>query len=140
MLRDDAIRLRHMLDAAREAIGFAPDRTRADLDTDRQLVLALVKAIEIVGEAASRVTPPTKQRLPEIPWDDIVGMRHRLIHAYAKLISGVRSDDFSRSGASEGGPGTDESVTTNQPADLLAVPRQVPGASHPRRHDASGTI
>ena len=58
------------------------DRTRADLDTDRQLVLALVKAIEIVGEAASRVTAPTKQRLPEIPWDDIVGMRHRLIHAY----------------------------------------------------------
>jgi uncharacterized protein with HEPN domain len=44
-----------MLDAAREAVGFARARKRADLETDRMLVLSLVKTIEIVGEAASRV-------------------------------------------------------------------------------------
>ena len=82
MRRDDAIRLRHMLDAAREAIAFARGRTRGDLDTDRQLVLALVKDIEIVGEAATGVTEPTRRSLPDIPWERIVGMRHRLVHAY----------------------------------------------------------
>jgi uncharacterized protein with HEPN domain len=58
MQPDDVIRLRHILDAAREAIGFVRSRCREDLDRDRQLVWALVKAIEIIG------------------------MRHRLIHAY----------------------------------------------------------
>ncbi len=52
MRKDDAIRLRHMLDAAQEAIEFTQGHTRADLDGDRKLVLALVKDIEIIGEAA----------------------------------------------------------------------------------------
>ena len=82
MRKDDEVRLRHMLDAAREAVSFARGRTRGDLDDDRQLVLALVKGVEIVGEAAAQVTEPTRQRLPEIPWEQIVGMRNRLVHAY----------------------------------------------------------
>ena len=53
MSKDDEIRLRHMLEAAREAISFASGRTREDLDSDRQLVLSLVKDIEILGEAAA---------------------------------------------------------------------------------------
>lgn len=71
-----------MLDAAREAVSFIHGRTRDDLDLDRQLVLALVKSIEIVGEAASRVTESSRQDLPQIPWDQIIGMRNRLVHAY----------------------------------------------------------
>jgi uncharacterized protein with HEPN domain len=82
MQRDDSIRLRHMQDAAEEAIEFARGRTRADLDADRMLVLALVKEIEIIGEAAFRMSPRTRDQLPEIPWDDVIGMRHRLVHAY----------------------------------------------------------
>ena len=82
MRKDDAVRLRHMLDAAREAVSFVRGRTRGDMDTDRQLVLALVKDIEIVGEAATGVAEPTRRCLPEIPWERIVGMRHRLVHAY----------------------------------------------------------
>ena len=82
MHRHDEIRLRHMLDAAREAVAFARGRTRSDLDDDRQLALALVKDIEIVGEAATQVAEPTRRRLPEIPWERIVGMRNRLVHAY----------------------------------------------------------
>ena len=82
MLRDDAIRLRHMLDAAHEAIGFARGRTRSDLGTDRMLVLSLVKDIEIIGEAAYQASPTARDQLPGIPWDDIIGMRHRLVHAY----------------------------------------------------------
>ena len=68
MRKDDEIRFRHMLDAAREAVSFANGRTRDDLDNDRQLVLALVKDIEIVGEAATQISENTRLRLSEIPW------------------------------------------------------------------------
>ncbi|HUT95206.1 MAG TPA: DUF86 domain-containing protein [Thermoguttaceae bacterium] len=82
MRKDDAIRLQHMLDAAREAIEFAQDQTRIALNGDRKLVLALVKDIEIIGEAACRVSQTARDQLPGIPWADIIGMRHRLVHAY----------------------------------------------------------
>lgn len=82
MSRDDDIRLRHMVDAAREASSFAAGRTREDLDMDRQLVMALVKEIEIVGEAAARVSEATREHTPNIPWDELIGMRNRLVHAY----------------------------------------------------------
>jgi len=71
-----------MLDAARDAVTYAAGRTANELARDRVLTLALVKCIEIVGEAASKVSPPTHASYAEIPWADIVGMRHRLIHAY----------------------------------------------------------
>jgi uncharacterized protein with HEPN domain len=58
MRRNDRIRLQHMLDAAREAIEFAQNSRRQDLDSDRKLTLALVKDIEIIGEAAYRITEP----------------------------------------------------------------------------------
>jgi uncharacterized protein with HEPN domain len=82
MRKDDQIRLRHMLEAAREALSFAENRTRKDLDTDRKLELALVKAIEIIGEAAVQATQECRDASPQIPWDSIIGMRNRLIHAY----------------------------------------------------------
>jgi len=82
MQKDDRIRLQHMLDAAREALSFAQGRSREDLDHDRLLVLGLVKAIEIIGEAAYQISESTRAKLPDIPWEDIIGMRHRLVHAY----------------------------------------------------------
>jgi uncharacterized protein with HEPN domain len=82
MQREDEIRLRHMLDAAVEAVGFSEGRVRVDLDRNRMLVLALVKSIEIIGEAAMKVGPEARALLPDIPWPAIVTMRHRLIHAY----------------------------------------------------------
>ena len=78
----DRVRLQHMLDAALEARLFIENRKRDDLNADRQLVLALTKTVEIIGEAASRVSTEFKQEYPELPWVDIVGMRNRLIHAY----------------------------------------------------------
>jgi len=80
--KPDRIRLRHMLDASREAIGYAEGRSRGDLGTDTMLARALVKCIEIVGEAASRASEETRKRAAAIPWAQINGMRNRLIHAY----------------------------------------------------------
>lgn len=89
MPKDDRVRLRHMLDAAREAVGFASGRTRSDLDRDRLLALGLLKCIEIIGEAAARISPDTQRRYPAIPWSDVVGMRNRLVHVYFDIDLGL---------------------------------------------------
>jgi len=78
----DQIRILHMTDAAKEAVSFLKGKTRKSLDTDRKLVLALIKEIEIIGEAASKVSPSTRKAHPEVPWDRIVAIRNRLIHGY----------------------------------------------------------
>ena len=61
---------------------MAQGKTRADLDADRQLNLSLVRLLEIVGEAASRVPREERARHPDIPWPEIVSLRNRLIHGY----------------------------------------------------------
>jgi len=82
MQRDDQIRLRHMLDAAREAMQSAQDRSRTDLDNDRIWALGVVKCVEIIGEAAAQVSEETRSQRPQIPWRAIIAMRNRLVHAY----------------------------------------------------------
>ncbi|MFH0861070.1 MAG: HepT-like ribonuclease domain-containing protein [Candidatus Altiarchaeota archaeon] len=82
MREDDLNRLRHMLDAAEEAYGFAKDKRKADLEENRMLVLAVLKDLEIVGEAANKVSSDTRRKCKTIPWCEIIGMRNRLIHGY----------------------------------------------------------
>jgi uncharacterized protein with HEPN domain len=74
-----------MLDAAREAVHFAEAKTRDDLDRDRKLALALMKCIEIIGEAAANISNEFKETLPDIPWKSILGTRNRLVHAYFEI-------------------------------------------------------
>ena len=80
--REDAVRLHHMLDAAKEAFSFVQGKERGDLDQDRKLVLSLARLVEVIGEAAGQVSKEFQVAHPEIPWPAIVGMRNRLIHAY----------------------------------------------------------
>lgn len=79
---DDEVRLRHMVDAAKQAIAFAHGKSRADLDKDLQLSLALTRLVEIVGEAAKNVSAETAAAIPSVPWRAIAGTRDRLVHAY----------------------------------------------------------
>ena len=51
--------------------------------------LALAHLLMIIGEAASRVSVPTREKHPDIPWPRIVGMRHRLVHDYVRTDFGV---------------------------------------------------
>ena len=83
--RDPRISLRQMLDHAREAVDVVRSRRREDLETDRLLSLALVRLLEIVGEAANRVPQEERARHPRIPWAEISGLRNRLIHAYDQV-------------------------------------------------------
>lgn len=71
-----------MLDAAREAEAFLQERSRVDLDNNRMLALALVRLIEIIGEAANYVSQEARDQITAIPWALVVGMRNRLIHGY----------------------------------------------------------
>lgn len=82
MLPDDVIRIRHLLDAAETAAGFVDGRTRTDLDVDQMLTLALVKLVEIIGEAAKQISPATRDQHPTVPWSAAARMRDRLVHHY----------------------------------------------------------
>ena len=79
---DDLTRLKHIRDSAKEALSFVDNRTREDLDRDRMLSLALVRLIEIMGEAANNISEPCQAKYLKIPWRQIIGMRNRIIHAY----------------------------------------------------------
>jgi len=79
---DDIVRLRHMLEYGQEALDLIKGRQRADLESDRTLELALTRLLEVVGEAANRVSEERREKYPQIPWRQIVGLRHRLVHGY----------------------------------------------------------
>ena len=85
MWPEDLTRMRHMLESAREAMALIKDRSRQDLDAERILSLALVRLLEIVGEAASRVSKTTRLDFSEIHWAQIVSLRNRLIHGYDEV-------------------------------------------------------
>ena len=81
MRRDDAWLL-DMLLAARRAVKFAAPLTFSEFENGDLHQLAILKAVEIIGEAASRISEETKAGHPDIPWAEIIGLRNRLVHAY----------------------------------------------------------
>jgi len=74
-----------MLEAAETVAAFIAGRDRAALDQDRMLLFALVRAIEILGEAATKISAETRRAAPAVPWGQITAMRNRLIHAYFEI-------------------------------------------------------
>ncbi|NJN72955.1 MAG: DUF86 domain-containing protein [Limnothrix sp. RL_2_0] len=86
---DDLTRLRHMRDAAQEILMFLDNQTKEDLSNNRMLQLAVIKDLEIIGEAANKVSGEIKRQYPAIPWRQMVGMRNRLVHVYFGINVGV---------------------------------------------------
>ncbi len=80
--RETRVTLRQMLDHIEEATALSSSRTRADLESNRMLLLALIKLVEIVGEAARRIPEEIKLKHSGIPWSEIIGTRDRLVHGY----------------------------------------------------------
>ena len=95
---DDRLPMQHMLEHAREAVEMTRGRTRADLLANRMFQLALLKLVEVVGEAARRVSPGGQTRYPDIPWRDAITTRNRISHEYDRIdydiVWDTITDDF----------------------------------------------
>lgn len=82
MPKDDLVYVGHMLDKAQEALSLVHGKTRQDYDRDTVIRLALTHLIQVIGEAARRVSPSFCERCPQTPWDAIAGMRNKIVHDY----------------------------------------------------------
>jgi len=78
----ERLRIEHMLSISRSALKAIAGKSFHDLHVENEFTLALIKRIEMIGEAASRISPTTRKALSGIPWAAIVNTRHRLIHGY----------------------------------------------------------
>ncbi len=83
--RNDRVYIGHMLDTANKAIGFMQGLTREDFDNNELLRLSLTHLLQIIGEAARRVSPDFRATHPQVDWKAIVGMRSKLVHDYLNV-------------------------------------------------------
>ena len=79
---EDRIRVLHMIEAARDALSFVDGKSVEEFMTERATNQAVLRAVTVLGEAASKVSPPTRAEFSDLPWGEMVGMRNRLMHAY----------------------------------------------------------
>lgn len=94
----DEARIRHMLDATRRAMELAKDKDTSNLPPEDETALALVRLLEILGEAAGRVTSTLREKHPRVPWRDISATRNRIIHEYfnvdMEVVGAIIRDDL----------------------------------------------
>jgi len=84
-MKDDLVYMGHMLDFAIRAVEKLKGKNRKNFDEDENLRLALTHLIQVIGESASRVSERTQQIYPDIPWMEVIGMRHRIVHDYLHI-------------------------------------------------------
>jgi uncharacterized protein with HEPN domain len=84
-MKDDLVYVQHMVAAAKQLSEYAAGRSRPDLDREPLLRDGFIRQLQVIGEAASRLSDVFRREHREVPWLDIVGMRHRLIHGYFKV-------------------------------------------------------
>lgn len=80
--KDDFVYVGHIVDTARRALEKIKGKTKDDYDDDDNLQLALTHLIQIIGEAAGRLSEEFCRQHPDIPWDAVIGMRHKVVHDY----------------------------------------------------------
>ena len=94
----DKGRIIHMIDAIENVFSFMEGKTLVDLQNDKMLFFAVVKNVEIIGEAAYKLTLRFVESHPEIPWKQIIRMRHILVHGYYHIeptqLYNVYSEDL----------------------------------------------
>ena len=89
MSRDDSLYFAHMLDMARKAVSKTRRINRDVYDGDENLRLALTHLVQVIGEAARRVSTEGRTSHPEIPWFEITGMRSKIVHDYMDVDEDV---------------------------------------------------
>lgn len=96
MPKDDAVYVGHMLDMADKAVGKISGKSRAQFDADENLRLALAHLLQIIGEAARRVSSEFQEGHPNVPWRAIVGMRNKVVHDYLNVDEDIVWDTVVR--------------------------------------------
>jgi uncharacterized protein with HEPN domain len=79
---DPGVPLRHMLDFAERAFRFGADKSADDITSDELLSMALPHALELIGEAANRLSAEEQAQFSGLPWTQMIAMRNRLAHGY----------------------------------------------------------
>ena len=85
MPKYDMVYIGHMLDTAKEAQTLIQWKNRKEFDTDKALRLALAHLIQTLGEAARRVSEEFQKKNLDIPWEEVIGMRHKIVHDYMAI-------------------------------------------------------
>jgi uncharacterized protein with HEPN domain len=83
--RRDSVFIAQMVEAAEAALEFTEGQTAESLAGDRLVAFAVVRAIQLVGQAARRVSEQLQATHPEIPWREMIGMRNIVVHDYADV-------------------------------------------------------
>ncbi len=81
-MKDDSIFIEHILEAIDQIMDYTEGVNKEEFDTNRMRQDAVIRQIEIIGEAAKKISSITTQKFPEIPWKQMAGMRDKLIHNY----------------------------------------------------------
>ena len=89
MQKDDLVYVGHMLDKAREAVDLVKGKDRSDYNSEPAIRYALAHLLQIIGEAARRISQDFCKSHPEIPWKALVGMRHKVVHDYTSVDEDV---------------------------------------------------
>lgn len=82
MSKSDFIYIEHIIDSGNKIITFLEDKTKEEFDSDEKLRLAVIHLLQIIGEAAGRISIEFCNKHPEIPWKAIIGMRNKVVHDY----------------------------------------------------------
>ena len=82
MSKSDSIYIEHIIDSGNKIITFLEDKTKEAFDSDEKLRLAVIHLLQIIGEAAGRISKEFCHKHPEIPWKAIIGMRNKVVHDY----------------------------------------------------------
>ncbi|MBW2062470.1 MAG: DUF86 domain-containing protein [Deltaproteobacteria bacterium] len=85
MVIDDITRISHMLEEAQAAVSFCKDMSFEEFCNDRKTVNATVRSIEVIGEAASKLSKTFQEKHKNIDWRDVLSMRNVLAHAYFEI-------------------------------------------------------
>ncbi|MDP8313473.1 MAG: DUF86 domain-containing protein [Candidatus Celaenobacter antarcticus] len=80
--KNDSVYLEHILDSIKWIESYISDISREHFLANHLVQDAIIRQVEIIGEASKKLSISLKQKYPNIPWKDIVGMRDKLIHGY----------------------------------------------------------
>jgi len=83
--KDNQVYVQHMIDTANKALSFVEGVSREDFDNNELLRLSLTHLLQIIGEAARRVSPDFRENYPTIPWQAVVGMRSKVVQDYLNV-------------------------------------------------------